>query len=54
MKLYNEDCLDILKTIPNESIYLVVTDPPYKVISGGNDCGVVINTTNENKWSDLD
>lgn len=30
------DCLDILKSIPDESIDLIVTDPPYKVISGGN------------------
>lgn len=35
MKIYNENCLDVLKTIPDESIDLVVTDPPYKVISGG-------------------
>ena len=35
MKIYNENCLDILKTIPNESIDLVVTDPPYKVTSRG-------------------
>lgn len=30
------DCLEILKTIPSESIDLVVTDPPYRTISGGN------------------
>ena len=35
MKIYNENCLDILKTIPDESIDLVVTDPPYKVTSRG-------------------
>lgn len=28
--------IELLKTIPTESIDLVVTDPPYKVISGGN------------------
>lgn len=33
--IYNENCLDIFKIIPNESIDLVVTDPPYRVISGG-------------------
>ena len=36
MKLYNDDCLNVLKTIPDESIDLVVTDPPYRTISGGN------------------
>lgn len=33
--LHHGNCLDILKTIPSESVDLVVTDPPYKVISGG-------------------
>lgn len=36
IKLYNDDCLKTLKQIPDKSIDLVVTDPPYKVISGGN------------------
>ena len=34
--LYNGDCLDIMKEIPNESIDLVVTDPPYRTTSRGN------------------
>ena len=33
--LYNDDCLEVLKNIPNNSIDLVVTDPPYKIVSGG-------------------
>ena len=28
-RLFNGDCLDIMKEIPNESIDLIVTDPPY-------------------------
>lgn len=36
MKLYNNNCLDILKTISNNSVDLIVTDPPYKVTSRGN------------------
>ena len=35
IELYNADCLEIMKQISNESIDLVVTDPPYKIISGG-------------------
>lgn len=35
MKLYNEDCLKVLKNIPDESIDCVVTDCPYHIISGG-------------------
>lgn len=34
--LYNEDCLNILKNMPDNSVDLIVTDPPYRVISGGN------------------
>ena len=29
--LYNNDCLDIMKHIPKESIDLVITDPPYNI-----------------------
>ena len=35
MQLFNDDCLNILKTIPDESIDLVVTDCPYRIVSGG-------------------
>lgn len=33
--LRHGDCLEILKNIPNESVDLIVTDPPYKVTSRG-------------------
>ena len=36
MKLYNNDCLEVLKTIPSKSIDLVITDPPYEIHAG---CG---------------
>jgi len=29
MKLYNADCLEVLKTLPDNSVDAVVTDPPY-------------------------
>jgi DNA modification methylase len=29
MKLFNDDCLKVLPTIPNKSIDLILTDPPY-------------------------
>ena len=35
-KLINDDCLKVLKNIPDNSIDLIVTDPPYKVTSRGN------------------
>ncbi len=33
--IYNKDALDLFKKIDNESVDLIVTDPPYKCISGG-------------------
>lgn len=33
--LYNEDCISGMKKLPDESIDLVVTDCPYKIIAGG-------------------
>jgi len=49
--LYNMDCLEGLKLIPDNSIDLVVTDPPYKIVQGGcsnkavtiNACGGILN-----------
>ena len=35
MKLYNDDCLNVLKDIEDNSIDLVVSDPPYKTTSRG-------------------
>lgn len=34
-KIYNDDCLNILKTIEDKSIDLVITDCPYHIVSGG-------------------
>lgn len=39
MKLYHDDCLKILPTLPDKSIDLIVTDPPY-LISATNEGGV--------------
>ena len=39
-KLINGDCLNVLKNIPDNSIDLIVTDPPYKTITGGNKNGI--------------
>lgn len=33
--IYNQDCLEGMKEIPDASIDLIVTDPPYKIIAGG-------------------
>lgn len=33
--LMHGDCLELLKGIPDGSIDLILTDPPYKIVSGG-------------------
>ncbi len=34
-KIYNEDCYEGIKKIPDKSIDLIVTDPPYEMSRGG-------------------
>lgn len=34
MKLYNGDCLEIMKNIPDDSIDLILCDLPYGTIKG--------------------
>ena len=35
-QIYNKDVLELMKTMSDESIDLIVTDPPYKVTARGN------------------
>ena len=28
-KIYNEDCIKYMKTLPNECVDLIIADPPY-------------------------
>lgn len=39
MKLLHGNCLELMKEIPDGSIDLVVTDPPYRTITGGDSNG---------------
>jgi DNA modification methylase len=34
-KVHNEDCLDYLKTLADNSIDLIITDPPYEIHTSG-------------------
>lgn len=37
VKIFNDDVLEIMKLMDNESVDLIVTDPPYRTTSrGGN------------------
>lgn len=38
-KLYHGDCIEIMQTIPEGKIDLIITDPPYKTITGGDSNG---------------
>lgn len=38
-KLLNGDCLELIAKIPDNSIDIIVTDPPYKTITGGDSDG---------------
>ena len=33
-KIYNEDCIKYMKTLPNECVDLIIADPPYFNIKG--------------------
>lgn len=35
MILHNGDCLEVMKNIPDNSIDLIVTDPPYLIETSG-------------------
>lgn len=38
IKIYHGDCIEILKTFQNNSIDLIITDPPYKMTKRGKSC----------------
>ena len=48
--IYNEDCLTGIKKIPDKTVDLVITDPPYKI---NNHCagGKTILSDNLNKYN---
>lgn len=48
MKLFNEDCMKILRTLTDESVDLVIIDPPYDV-SATNGGGTINNIKKMNK-----
>ena len=31
IKLYHGDCLEVMKDIPDKSVDLILTDPPYNI-----------------------
>lgn len=47
IKLYQGDCLEIMKDIPDESVDCIITDPPYKMNHSTGGC---TNIGMKNKW----
>lgn len=35
IKLWQGDCLEMMKNIPDGSVDLIITDPPYEIVAGG-------------------
>ena len=52
MQLYNGDCLEVMKDIPDKSIDLILTDPPYgiKADKGTNGFGAAKNRKYTSEW----
>lgn len=50
MQLYQGDCLKIMKTIPDSSVNLVITDPPYNIGVKTKKAGKTIT----NQWDKID
>jgi site-specific DNA-methyltransferase (adenine-specific) len=55
IKLYHGDCLEVMKQIPDNSIDLVLTDPPYGISFKSNrqDHQRIIENDSFGEWSDL-
>lgn len=50
-QIYHGDCIEFMKTLPNESIDLTVTDPPYLInYSSFRTNSKVIKNDDNNKW----
>lgn len=48
IRIYNDDCLNILQNMEEESVDLCVSDVPYKISSGGgNNCGGILDRGND-------
>ena len=50
-KIHNMDAIKGLKEINNNSIDLIFTDPPYKLIGGGRKNSLLLNNNGENPFS---
>ena len=47
MKLYQDDCLEVMRNIADKSVDCIITDPPYKITAGGRTTKRKINISKE-------
>lgn len=58
VNLFQGDCLEVMKDIPDNSIDCAVIDPPYKIVAGGcrkvpdKECSGIFNKRRDNKRTD--
>ena len=60
MELYNDDCMNVLKDMPDGSVDCVITDCPYHIVSGGcrtvgrgDECGGMLSHRNNSATTDV-
>lgn len=55
VQLMHGDCLELMKDIPDSSVDLIVTDPPYEIVAGGTGGAFGADKRNYHKqYADLD
>ena len=50
-RIYNQDCLEGIKLIDDDSIDLIFTDPPYKLVAGGRKNSLLRNNDGESPFT---
>lgn len=52
-KIYNGDCYELIKQIPDKSIDLIITDPPYEFGTGGISTGIFKNRKSAGTYQEI-
>lgn len=53
IKLYNADCLEVLKSMPDKSIDCIITDPPYGIGTDGQKKSICKNPKHNRKYHEF-
>lgn len=52
-EIINGDAYELIKSIPDKSVDLIVTDPPYEFGSGGHNTGIFKTRTGNNAYNEI-